>query len=78
MKGTDMPSTPRAVWISPQAYERLHRELDTLRYLCAAEATDTDPDETPSLSNARGKYGYNRFMTCWSTPSSARTHPTTG
>jgi transcription elongation factor GreA len=40
-----MPSTPRAVWISPQAYERLHRELDTLRYLCAAEATDTDPDE---------------------------------
>ena len=45
MKDTDMPSTPRAVWISPQAYERLHRELDTLRYLCAAEATDTDPDE---------------------------------
>src|SRR4029453_11948338 len=27
-KGTDMATTTR-VWISPQAHERLHRELDT-------------------------------------------------
>jgi transcription elongation GreA/GreB family factor len=35
MKGTDMRTTPR-VWISPQAHERLHRELATLRFLFSA------------------------------------------
>ncbi|KAA0075840.1 transcription elongation factor GreAB [Mycolicibacterium sp. P9-64] len=39
-----MPSTPR-VWISPQAYERLHRELDTLRFLFSAGIADADTDE---------------------------------
>lgn len=44
MKGTDMPTTPR-VWISPQAHERLHRELDTLRFLFSAGIADGDTDE---------------------------------
>ena len=44
MKGTDMPTTPR-VWISPQAHERLHRELDTLRFLFSAGIADEDTDE---------------------------------
>jgi transcription elongation factor GreA len=39
-----MPTTPR-VWISPQAHERLHRELDTLRFLFSAGTADGDADE---------------------------------
>lgn len=39
-----MPTTPR-VWISPQAYERLHRELGTLRFLFGAGIADEDADE---------------------------------
>ena len=39
-----MTSTQR-VWISPQAYERLHRELATLRELCSAAAAGGDTDE---------------------------------
>ncbi|MGH3558033.1 MAG: GreA/GreB family elongation factor [Mycobacterium sp.] len=33
------------VWISPQAYERLQRELATLRELCANGAANSDTDE---------------------------------
>ncbi|MGH3541177.1 MAG: GreA/GreB family elongation factor [Mycobacterium sp.] len=33
------------VWISPQAYERLQRELATLRELCANGTANTDTDE---------------------------------
>ena len=44
MKGTDMATTPR-VWISPQAHERLHRELATLRFLFSAGIGDGDTDE---------------------------------
>lgn len=33
------------VWISPQAHERLHRELDTLRFLFSAGIADGDTDE---------------------------------
>jgi transcription elongation factor GreA len=39
-----MPSTPR-VWISPQAHERLRRELDTLHFLFSAGVADGDTDE---------------------------------
>jgi transcription elongation factor GreA len=39
-----MATTPR-VWISPQAHERLHRELDTLRFLFSAGIADEDSDE---------------------------------
>jgi transcription elongation GreA/GreB family factor len=39
-----MRTTPR-VWISPQAHERLHRELDTLRFLFSAGVADGDADE---------------------------------
>jgi transcription elongation GreA/GreB family factor len=39
-----MPSTPR-VWISPQAHERLHRELGTLRFLFSAGSVGGDADE---------------------------------
>ncbi|HET7667648.1 MAG TPA: GreA/GreB family elongation factor [Mycobacterium sp.] len=39
-----MPTTPR-VWISPQAHERLHRELGTLRFLFSAGIVDGDTDE---------------------------------
>ncbi|MGH3643175.1 MAG: GreA/GreB family elongation factor [Mycobacterium sp.] len=39
-----MTTTPR-VWISLQAYERLHRELDTLRFLFSAGVADGDGDE---------------------------------
>lgn len=38
-------TTAQRVWISPQAYERLHRELATLRELCAAPLADGDSDE---------------------------------
>jgi hypothetical protein len=43
-KGTDMTTTLR-VWISPQAHERLQRELDTLRFLFSAGFADGDADE---------------------------------
>lgn len=33
------------IWISTQAYERLHSELTTLRRLCAAGTIDGDADE---------------------------------
>ncbi|MGH3677780.1 MAG: GreA/GreB family elongation factor [Mycobacterium sp.] len=39
-----MTSTKR-VWISPQAYERLQRELAALHQLTTAAATDGDSDE---------------------------------
>ncbi|HET6735827.1 GreA/GreB family elongation factor [Mycobacterium sp.] len=39
-----MPTASR-VWISPQAHERLHRELDTLRFLFSAGIADGDTDE---------------------------------
>lgn len=39
-----MATTPR-VWISPQAHERLHRELGTLRFLFSAGIADEDADE---------------------------------
>ena len=57
-----MPSTTR-VWISPQAHERLHRELDTLRFLFSAGIADGIPTKTPPLSGGRGRHGFNRFMT---------------
>ncbi|BBZ54654.1 transcription elongation factor GreA [Mycolicibacterium phocaicum] len=41
--GNDMATTTR-VWISPQAHERLHRELDTLRYLHSAGTADENID----------------------------------
>ena len=37
--------TTTRVWISPQAHERLHRELDTLRFLFSAGIADGDTDE---------------------------------
>ena len=39
-----MSSAPR-VWISPQAHERLHQELGTLRFLFSAGIADEDTDE---------------------------------
>src|SRR5215208_5948917 len=42
-KGTDMPTTT-PVWISPQAHERLHRELDTLRFLFSAGIAQEETD----------------------------------
>jgi transcription elongation factor GreA len=39
-----MTTTP-GVWISPQAHERLHRELNTLRFLFSAGIADDDTDE---------------------------------
>jgi transcription elongation factor GreA len=38
-------TTRTRVWISPQAQERLHRELDTLRFLFSAGIADQDTDE---------------------------------
>lgn len=38
-----MPTTTR-VWISPQAHERLHRELDTLRFLFSAGIAEEGTD----------------------------------
>jgi transcription elongation factor GreA len=40
-----MTNTQTRVWISPQGYERLQRELTTLRELCCAAANDGDIDE---------------------------------
>jgi transcription elongation GreA/GreB family factor len=39
-----MATTPK-VWISPQAHERLHRELGTLRFLFSAGIADEGADE---------------------------------
>ena len=39
-----MAVTPR-VWISPHAHERLHRELNTLRFLFSAGISQGDNDE---------------------------------
>src|SRR5690349_7157789 len=38
-------ATSTRVWISPHAHERLHRELDTLRFLFSAGLADEDADE---------------------------------
>jgi transcription elongation factor GreA len=38
-------ATATRVWISPQAHERLHRELDTLRFLFSAGMADEDTDK---------------------------------
>jgi transcription elongation factor GreA len=38
-------ATTTRVWISPQAHERLHRELDTLRFLFSAGIADEGTDE---------------------------------
>ena len=38
-----MPTATR-VWISPQAHERLHRELDTLRFLFSAGIAQEETD----------------------------------
>lgn len=38
-------TTTSRVWISPQAHERLHRELDTLRFLFSSGIADEDADE---------------------------------
>jgi hypothetical protein len=51
MEGKDMTST-QPVWISPHAYERLQRELATLRELCTATAAAVIATETVPLSNA--------------------------
>ena len=40
-----MTNTQTRVWISPQGYERLQRELTTHRELCCAAAADGDIDE---------------------------------
>ena len=37
-------ATTTRIWISPQAHERLHRELDTLRFLFSAGMADEDTD----------------------------------
>ena len=71
-----MTST-QPVWISPHAYERLQRELATLRELCTATAAAVTATETVPLSNAC-RHGFNKFMTYWSMRWSAKTHPTTG
>ena len=57
MKGTDMTSTQR-VWISPQACERLHRELATLRELCTARSQTVIPTKRSPLSNKGGRHGF--------------------
>jgi transcription elongation GreA/GreB family factor len=43
-----MASTTR-VWISAQAHERLHRELDTLRFLFSAGIADDGTDENATV-----------------------------
>lgn len=41
-----MTNTQTRTWISPQAYERLQRELDTLRELFATAGADGEDDES--------------------------------
>jgi transcription elongation GreA/GreB family factor len=44
------------VWISPQAHERLHQELATLRDLCSTAAEDGEADENATaIQRARQK-----------------------
>jgi transcription elongation factor GreA len=43
-----MTETQR-VWISPQAHERLHRELATLRQLCAGTVNDGIDENTAAV-----------------------------
>jgi transcription elongation factor GreA len=44
------------VWISPQAHERLHQELATLRDLCSTAAADGEADENATaIQRARQK-----------------------
>lgn len=50
-----MTSTNR-VWISPQAHERLHQELATLRDLCSTAAEDGETGENATaIQRARHK-----------------------
>jgi len=46
-----MPTTSR-VWISPQAHERLHRELGTLRFLFYAGITDETDENATAVRRA--------------------------
>ncbi len=41
-----MTNTQTRTWISPKAYERLQRELDTLRELFATAGADGENDES--------------------------------
>ena len=42
-------ATTTRVWISSQAHERLHRELDTLRFLFSAGIADEGTDENATV-----------------------------
>jgi transcription elongation factor GreA len=42
-------ATTQRVWISPQAHERLHRELDTLRFLFSAGIADENDDNATAV-----------------------------
>jgi transcription elongation factor GreA len=46
-----MPTTTR-VWISPQAHERLHRELGTLRFLFSAGIADETDENVIAVRRA--------------------------
>ena len=46
-----MAETQR-VWISPQAHERLHRELATLRQLCAGTVDDGIDENTAAVQRS--------------------------
>src|SRR5689334_17066888 len=46
-----MTETQR-VWISPQAHERLHRELATLRQLCAGTVDDGVDENTAAVKRS--------------------------
>jgi transcription elongation factor GreA len=45
-------ATTQRVWISPQAHERLHRELDTLRFLFSAGIADEGDDNATAVRRA--------------------------
>jgi transcription elongation GreA/GreB family factor len=45
-------ATTQRVWISPQAHERLHRELDTLRFLFSAGIADESDDNATAVRRA--------------------------
>jgi transcription elongation factor GreA len=45
-------ATTTRVWISPQAHERLHRELDTLRFLFSAGIADEDDENAAAVRRA--------------------------
>lgn len=44
--------TTQRVWISPQAHERLHRELDTLRFLFSAGIADENDENATAVRRA--------------------------